>query len=74
MTTLQLLKEAQDLPLEEKALLADSLLRSLSPGDPALEAQWIAEVRRRSAALDAGMTSTISLEDWRQKVQARFPR
>ncbi|MEN9360361.1 MAG: hypothetical protein RL095_1896 [Verrucomicrobiota bacterium] len=74
MTTLELLKEAQDLPIEERALLADCLLRSLQPGDPELSAQWLAEIRRRAQALEEGRASTISLEDWRQKVRRRFPR
>jgi putative addiction module component (TIGR02574 family) len=74
MTTLELLKEAQDLPVEERAFLADSLLRSLSSDDTEVKAQWVAKVRRRAKALDEGTTSSITLEEWRQKVQARFHR
>jgi putative addiction module component (TIGR02574 family) len=72
MTTFELLKEAQDLPVEERAFLADALLRSLSSDNTEINAQWVAEVRRRAKAIDEGTTSTITLEEWRQKVQTRF--
>ena len=51
----KLLDEALKLPPGERAALADSLLRSLEgPVDPAVDAAWRAEIRRRVADLDAG--------------------
>ncbi len=51
----KLLEEALKLPPDERAALADSLLRSLEgPVDPVVDAAWRAEIRRRVADLDAG--------------------
>jgi putative addiction module component (TIGR02574 family) len=51
----RLLEEALKLPPDERAALADSLLRSLeSSVDPVVDSAWRAEIARRVADLDAG--------------------
>ncbi len=74
MTTQQLMQEVQDLPLEDRIALVDSLLRGLNPPDAEIEAAWLAEAHQRADDLDAGKSSSISLEDWRQKFAARFAK
>lgn len=59
----QLLVEALDLPPEDRAHLAESLISSLDDGsdevDPAeLERAWLAEVAARAAEIDAGTVTT----------------
>jgi putative addiction module component (TIGR02574 family) len=64
----KLLEQALKLPAEERAALADSLLRSLEPPmDPDIDAAWRAEVARRVAELDAG-ASTIPWEQARAEI------
>ena len=60
----ELLAEALQLPEEARAGLAKSLIASLDEGeedlDPAeVEREWLAEVRRRTAELDAGTIRTL---------------
>jgi len=40
MKTKELIAEAISLLIEERALVADSLLRSLNPPDPAIDRKW----------------------------------
>ena len=59
----QLLVEALDLPPEDRAHLAESLISSLDDGedpvDPTeLERAWLAEAAKRAAEIDAGTVTT----------------
>lgn len=64
----KLLEQALELPAEERAALADSLLRSLEPStDPVIDPAWRAEVARRVAELDAGV-ATIAWEQAREEI------
>lgn len=64
----KLLEQALKLPAEERAALADSLLRSLEgPVDPEIDAAWRAEIARRVAALDAG-APTIPWDEARARI------
>ena len=64
----QLLTQALQLPLKDRASLAHKLLLSLDPGEEALtdsewEAAWVAEAEARSTAYERGETTA---DDWRQ--------
>lgn len=47
MNTRKLIEEAISLPVEQRALVVDSLLRSLSLTDPEVDEQWYAVAKRR---------------------------
>jgi hypothetical protein len=47
MSTKKIIEEALALPVEERALIADSLLRSLNAPDPGTDAKWIEVAKRR---------------------------
>jgi putative addiction module component (TIGR02574 family) len=70
--TKKLIEEALALPVEERALMADSLLRSLNRPDAALEAQWVEVARRRRDELRAGEMKAIPGEEVFSEILERF--
>ena len=59
MKTKKLIEEALSLPIEERALLADSLLRSLNMPNAAIDAQWAEVAKRRLQELRSGQVKPI---------------
>jgi len=59
MKTKKLIEEALALPVEERALIADSLLRSLNMPSPAIEAEWAEVAKRRLQELRSGKVQAI---------------
>ena len=57
-----LVAEALKLPAEERALVADQLLASLSE-DPAIEEAWATEVERRIAEIESGRAQLVPAAD-----------
>jgi hypothetical protein len=47
MTTEKILEVALSLPVEERALIVDSLLRSLNIPDSGIDAKWMEVAKRR---------------------------
>ena len=50
----KIIHEAESLPVEERTLVVDSLLRSLNPPDPEIDRKWAAVAKRRLAELRSG--------------------
>ena len=62
MTTIvdELTLKARSLPAEDRARLAEDLLSSLQEdADPAIEAAWDSEIRRRLEEVEAGTAKLI---------------
>lgn len=68
--TRDLLAQALELPLDERAEMAAELLESLQDAEEDVEAAWAAEIQQRVAAARAG---ALEGTDWR-KVLDRIPR
>jgi putative addiction module component (TIGR02574 family) len=65
MSTAEVLEQALALPPDERASLAQSLLRSLPPG-PAIyrtEAELVTELQRRQEKISSGKQSSYSAEE-----------
>jgi len=60
--TRDLLTQALQLPLDERAKMAAELLESLHDTEEDVEAAWTAEIQRRVAASRAG---ELASTDWR---------
>jgi len=63
MKTKELIAEAVSLPVEQRALLVDSLLSSLNTPESKVDQQWIAVAKNRLQQLKAGEVSAISSEE-----------
>ena len=71
-TTEKLIDEVLSLPVEERAVIADSLLKSLNPPDPAIDQKWIAVAKRRLQEIRAGKVQPVAGEKVFARVRERF--
>ncbi len=58
-----LINEAESLPVEERVLVVDSLLRSLNPPDSKIDEKWASVAQKRLKEVRSGAVETISGED-----------
>ena len=72
MNTKQLIDEAVSLPVEERAFVVDSLLRSLNQPDLEIDKKWAVEAKRRLAELRSGKVQAIPGDEVFSKVWKRF--
>ena len=72
MNIRELIDEAEALPVEERALVVDLLLRSLNPPDSALDRKWAAVAQRRLAEVRSGTVQTVPGEDVFKRIWAGF--
>ena len=64
-------QEALNLPIEERASLAEKLLSSLDAlTEPEAERLWLMEAQRRCAEIDQGLVELVSAEEMEQRIQA----
>ncbi len=71
-TVKDIIREAEALPLEERVLVADSLLRSLNPHAPKIDRKWAATAKRRLEQLQSGKISPVPGEQVFDGVSRRF--
>jgi putative addiction module component (TIGR02574 family) len=75
-STQQLLKDALQLPDQQRAELVVELLDSLPPAEPGQvrsDAAWLAEIDRRARAAQAGVLG-VAWEEVRKQVLDRLPK
>lgn len=74
MNTKQLIDEAVSLPVEERALMVDSLLRSLNQPESEIDKKWAQEAKRRLNELRSGQVEAIPGEEVFRKIWDRFEK
>ena len=74
MNTKQLIDEAVSLPVEERGLVVDSLLRSMNQPESEIDKKWIRVANKRLADLRAGRVEAISGDAVFSKVFERFEK
>ncbi|OHB62873.1 MAG: addiction module protein [Planctomycetes bacterium RBG_13_62_9] len=72
MTMKELIDEVVSLPVEERAIVADSILRSLNPPESDIDHKWAQVAQRRLAELRSGKVKPIPGEQVFAKVWKRF--
>ena len=74
MNTKQLIDEAASLPVEERAFVVDSLLRSLNQPESEIDKIWANEAKRRLDELRSGRVKAIPGEEVFKNVWERFDK
>lgn len=72
--TQDLIDEAISLPIEERALLVDSLLRSMNPLNEENDQKWALEAKRRLEELRSGKVKAIPGEEVFKKIWKRLEK
>ena len=72
MNTKELIDEVVSLPVEERARVVDSLLRSLNQPESDIDKQWAAVAKRRLTELRSGSVDAIPGQKVFDKVWKRF--
>ncbi len=72
MKTHDLITEAISLPVEERALIVDSLLRSLNTPESSIDAKWAAIAERRLAELRSGRVKPIPGDEVFARIWKRY--
>ena len=71
-STAEIIHEAEALPVEERALVVESLLRSLNPPDPETDQKWVAVAKRRLEELRSGRVKPVPGDDVFARIRERF--
>ncbi len=68
----EIIREAAELPIEERALVIDSLLKTFNPPEPEIDRQWAALAQRRLDELRSGAVRPIPLSEVFDQIRNRF--
>jgi putative addiction module component (TIGR02574 family) len=68
----EIIREAAELPIEERALVIDALLKTLNPQESDIDRQWVAAARRRLEELRAGTARPVPGTDVFARIRERF--
>lgn len=74
MNTKKLIDEAVSLPVEERALVVDSLLRSLNQTESEVDKKWAAVAQRRLVEMRSGSVAVVPGEEVFEKIWKRFEK
>jgi len=68
----ELIAEALSLPVEERAIVVDFILRSLNSPEDDIDRQWIAEAERRLDEVRTGRVKAIPGDQVFAQIRKRF--
>ena len=71
-SAVDIIRDAESLPVEERALVVDSLLRTLNPPDPDIDKEWAALAKRRLEELRSGRVTPVPGKEVFAKIRQRF--
>lgn len=74
MKTKDIITEALSLPMDQRAMVADSLLKSLNPPESEIDKKWAAVAKRRLSELRSGQVNALDGNDVFSKILKRFSR
>lgn len=62
MKTSEIISELANLPVDERAMIADSLLQTLNATQPEIEQAWLKLAQRRLTEIRDGSVETLSAD------------
>lgn len=68
----EIIQEAESLPVEERAMVVDSLLRTLNAPSAEIDNEWAKVAKRRLAELRAGSVKAVPGYEVFEKIRERF--
>lgn len=68
----ELIKEAESLPVEERVMLAESLLKSLNPPESDIDQKWAKVANKRLQELRSGVVEPVPGQEVFEKIWKRF--
>ena len=71
-STADIIHEAESLPVEERTIIVDSLLRSLNPPNAETDDKWAAVAKRRLQELRSGQVQPVPGEEVFARIRQRF--
>ncbi len=72
MKTADLIAEVAALPIEDRALIADGVLKSLNIPDPEIDKQWAVVAQRRLHELESGLVQAVPAEEVFDRIRKRL--
>ena len=72
MKTKDLIAEAISLPAEDRAIIVDTLLKSLNPPETEIDKKWAAVAKRRLEELHSGEVRAVPGDEVFKKIWNRF--
>lgn len=70
----EIIMEAESLPVEERLLVVDSLLRTLNPPDSQIDRKWAKLAQKRLAELRSGRVKPVPGDSVFEKIADRFSK
>lgn len=70
----EIIQEAVSLPVEERAIVVDSLLRTLNPPSVEIDAEWVKVAKQRLAELRSGRVKPVPGNEVFAKIRERFEK
>jgi len=68
----EIIREAESLPVEERAFLVNSLLRTLNPPDSDLDRKWVEVAKQRLKELRSARVKAVPGAQVFAKIRERF--
>jgi putative addiction module component (TIGR02574 family) len=72
--TKDIIQEAAALPVEERVIVVDSILRTLNPPNPDIDKEWVAVAKRRLAELRSGRVRPVPGDHVFARIRERFAK
>lgn len=70
----EIVEQAETLPVEDRLLVVDSLLRTLNPPDAKVDRKWAEVAKRRLAELRSGRVAALPGAEVLARARERFAR